>query len=108
MLAVYAARQSADDPLSGLEVGERPDHRERLLERVEAREERAPVLQRLEGDGDGRDDGCGAVVMDVRLGVLALEVHERGIRQSVHDVEGEHEVLVEHPVLDRAGSAGAA
>ena len=25
MLAVYAARQSADDPLSGLEVGERPD-----------------------------------------------------------------------------------
>ena len=25
MLAVYAARQSADDPLSGLEVGERPE-----------------------------------------------------------------------------------
>jgi NADPH:quinone reductase-like Zn-dependent oxidoreductase len=25
MLAVYAARQSADDPLSGLEIGERPD-----------------------------------------------------------------------------------
>jgi NADPH2:quinone reductase len=29
MLAVYAARQSADDPLSGLEVGERPDPRPR-------------------------------------------------------------------------------
>lgn len=27
MLAVYAARQSADDPLSGLEVGEQPDPR---------------------------------------------------------------------------------
>ena len=25
MLAVYAARQSADDPLSGLEIGQRPD-----------------------------------------------------------------------------------
>lgn len=29
MLAVYAARQSADDPLSGLEVGERPEPRAR-------------------------------------------------------------------------------
>ena len=29
MLAVYAARQSADDPLSGLEVGERPEPRSR-------------------------------------------------------------------------------
>ncbi len=29
MLAAYAARQSADDPLSGLEVGERPDPQRR-------------------------------------------------------------------------------
>ncbi|WP_406829949.1 zinc-binding dehydrogenase [Pedococcus sp. KACC 23699] len=29
MLAVYAARQSADDPLSGLEVGERPEPKAR-------------------------------------------------------------------------------
>ena len=93
-----------------VEVGERSDHRQRLLEALEAGEQPVPVLARLEGDRGPGDDPGRAVVVEVQLGVVTLDVHEAGVGDGVHDVEGAHEraVAVQHAVADRAGAAGAA
>ena len=51
-----------------------------------------------------------AVVVQVQLGVVALDVDELGVGAGVDDVEGPHEpaAAVHHAVLDRARAARAA
>ena len=103
-------RVGRHQPRRRLQVGERTDDAERLLEAIEAGEQAVPVLARFQCDRGPGDDPGRAVVVQVELGVVAGDVDELGVGRGVDDVEGPHEpaAAVHHAVADRARPARAA
>lgn len=124
MLAVYAARQSADDPLSGLEVGDQPEPRARpgwttvtlrasglnhhdlwSLKGVGLAEDRLPMILGCDGAGtteDGREVIVHAVVAsDGWLGDETLDPRRTLLSELNPGTMAERVAVPEHNVVPK-------